>query len=771
MKKTVKILSLALGAAMLLGVAGCTAEEGSSGHNDNWAPRPEKTYTLTADFGTIVDPPLLKKVDMYNAGCIQPLTNYERDFRRIEDLNTSALRIDLSMGKAGGTAGQYLVSDDYDYTNYDPDTGTYEVVTDSLQYDFTQLDGIVKYLTDADVLPYMSWSYIPYPLQADGKWNDLDQNITNWQEVWEEVFYRMAKHYIDSGVQIGYHEIYNEPDLEILKCWGVFDDSFDGFLDWGDFCNGAACTPGEGVYPDMYEYGAKGIRRAYEEAYGTSEDASIGGPAFALGEIGVESWVGFLPRVLSAQLPLDFYSFHTYLDGTTWFMTDEQRAAGEKNELEKVVAGLASDPYFLKTAVHINEFSYLNESNGSTNGLNSPFNYYAGAWQTLDGLMEAVNRTSVQWIYWAQFMESTGGYDPYGLIEHVGGNIKAAYNAIKMYQDMPVWRYSSQLSEQGTGLETLVSADEDKIGILVYNTNSATDADGKTSTAGDRWIDVKLDNAMIGSGTRRVYRIDKNHGSYFDNHERAELEAEEVAEVDTDDTVWSGWVPADGVVYITINRDSSAKDFDAYENRTDFATDLKTSYYYEDRYRGLEGSRETYEDYTGGTVGSYSHFDRTNWTMYLGMGDSAGLNGSYVGQAHANGSVVVRGLPETFKVDLKTEGNIRMLDKNTTLGFRIDFYDDATGGYTKSVYFYYDGLYREGRDPMAQDSKLRGLPVYPWGTERAADEAVNMPGTSWTIDLSQYAPAGWNAATGKAVISFDMQNTGAGTRAMFTLSK
>ena len=177
--------------------------------------------TVSGNFSSVVDPPLLKKVAMYNAGCINPLSNYDRDIGRLTDLNTDALRIDLSIGKPGGTGSEHLVRSDYRIYDYDPATGTRKVDIGSLQYDFALLDGIVSQMSALDVRPYMSWCYIPAPLQQDGRWNDLDQNVTNWQEVWEEVYYQYAKHYVDAGVKIGYHEIYNEPDLELLKCWGA----------------------------------------------------------------------------------------------------------------------------------------------------------------------------------------------------------------------------------------------------------------------------------------------------------------------------------------------------------------------------------------------------------------------------------------------------------------------------------------------------------------------------------------------------------------------
>lgn len=743
-KKFVRSVTLTLATTVLL-MTGCNTVK-----FEEYTGDPSDIVTVKADLANPVDPPLLKKIAQYNAGCIQPLENYDRDWDRIDELYSDSFRIDLTIGKDTGTGGQ-VVTDDYDVYDWNEETGTYKVDKNSLNYNFTQLDRIVGYMTDHNVRPYMSWCYIPTPLQTDGNAHNLDNNIENWQEVWEEIYYQYAKHYVDAGVQIGYHEIFNEPDLEILKIWGAMDENTQSFLDIDDFAPGG--DPSKGVYNDMYEYGAKGILRA-------DPDATIGGPAFAIGEIGTQGWVGFLNRVISKNLPLDFYSFHTYMDGETWYISDERRAEGTTSELEQVIAGLSNDPYFLKTALHITEYNWLNDQTGSSGGLMSPYNYYTAAPKTLDTVMEAVNRTQIQWLHWAQFMESTAGYDPYGIIEHVGGNVKAVFNALKIYADMPVWRYESAFSKDNTGLKSVVSSTDDKIALVVWNNNSP-DEEG-----GDRFISVDLDNAVFKTGTRRVYRIDETHASYFDNKNAPELVAEQVGECETDGFVWQGTVPAGGVVYITINKDG-AEDFQGANES--FANDIKTSYWYEDRYRGLEGSRSDYADYAAGLSGSYSHFDRKSWTMYLGMGTSTGLNGSYAGQAHASGSVLVRDLPMQFQVQLTTEGDLKMMNKNSTLGFRVDFYDEESGGFVKSVYFH-NGMYRENRDPNAQDAKLAGLADYPWGTQEKPDEVVQVSGDIWNIDLSMYAPDGWTSKD-KALISFDMQNTGAGTRAMFHFEK
>lgn len=681
--------------------------------------------SVNANLSQVSDPPLLKKVEMYNAGCIEPLNeNYARDFARIRELNSTEIRLDASINKWEGTAGKYLVGEPYGSAK----NGN-TVDMSKLSYDFTRLDPIIDTFTNNGVLPYIAWCYVPDVLCENGEWNNLDTSITNWREVWEEVHYQYAKHYVDKGVQIGYHEIYNEPDLETLLGHN------NGFLDLYDYLGGA--------YLDMYEYGARGILRA-------DSDATIGGPAFA-DAMNTSTIDNFLARVTSRNLPLDFFSYHSYLDGNTWFMSSAERAAGAKNEQEKVVAALAGNSYFIKTGIHINEYTYLNAGNGGNDGRGSAYNYYGAASDTLDAIMEVVDRTSVTNVYWAQFMESTFFDDPYGLIDKYG-RVKAAFNAVKVYNDMPEWRYETNTSSGN--IRTVVSSDDDKISVLIWSTNG----NGEN-------VNVFLNNADFASGTRRVYRIDQSHASSYDGA-NPELVAEEIMNVNTSGCVWTGNVPANGVIYITINKDGKA-DFNSYNERTDFADYIKTQYYYEDRYRGLEGNRAEYSDYAAGKSGSYSYFDSTSNTMFLGMGDSTGVNGQFVGQAHASGAIICKNIPSNFKVKVTTEGNINMNNINTTLGFRVDFYDNATGSYTKSVYFH-NGLYNDGRNPNAQDGKLAGLAEYPWGTQRKADQVVQISGDMWNINLYDYAPAGWNTGT-KVQISFDMQNTGANTRAQMQL--
>ena len=56
------------------------------------------------------------------------------------------------------------------------------------------------------------------------------------------------------------------------------------------------------------------------------------------------------------------------------------------------------------TPEEINEFSSLNNENGALSGDTCDFNYYYGAQMTLDGLFEAVDRSSIQLVNWAQLL-------------------------------------------------------------------------------------------------------------------------------------------------------------------------------------------------------------------------------------------------------------------------------------------------------------------------------------------------------------------------------
>ena len=138
---------------------------------------------------------------------------------------------------------------------------------------------------------------------------------------------------------------------------------------------------------------------------------------------------------------------------------------------------------------------------------------------------------------------------------------------------------------------------------------------------------------------------------------------------------------------------------------------------------------------------SYAEFDENTWIARLGMGDET--------SAHALVGVTAEELPDSLTVSFVVDGTLQHLDENSLMGMRIDY--EVNGEYIEGVLFH-GGLYDSQRDaPM------------PWGTKRLPEQVVQVQDLSnFRIDPGMYAPANWS---GRALISFEMQNTGANTRA------
>ena len=188
-----------------------------------------------------------------------------------------------------------------------------------------------------NIIPYISWCYVPVPFNSGGNHRDLNQDLTNWQTYWQEMHKDFATHIKSAANRKPvYHEIYNEPD-------------YSDFLTADDYSN---------RYRDMYKYGALGIRQG-------DPDAIVGGPAFADG-----SNVGwFLGMVSSNNLPLDFFSFHNYRNSDPW--------PGEVSGCETVLQTRG----FTKTALHISEYNFEQGNNWSNKSWLG--NTYPGGWYAL----------------------------------------------------------------------------------------------------------------------------------------------------------------------------------------------------------------------------------------------------------------------------------------------------------------------------------------------------------------------------------------------------
>jgi xylan 1,4-beta-xylosidase len=151
---------------------------------------------------------------------------------------------------------------------------------DNVTYDYSEVDHLTMMLNRVNVLPYWSYCYLFKPFQnPPGEFRGVPGDM----ELWGKLVADYVRHTMDGvpETQVGYHEIYNEPDNAVF---------FDGVLE---------------DYLRLYEEGSRAIS-------GVSSDALIGGPALAF----MNDWIEpFLNRVERNHLPLDFFSFHFYGTG------------------------------------------------------------------------------------------------------------------------------------------------------------------------------------------------------------------------------------------------------------------------------------------------------------------------------------------------------------------------------------------------------------------------------------------------------------------------
>lgn len=162
----------------------------------------------------------------------------------------------------------------------------------------------------------------------------------DWEK-YREIMKDFAAHFKQMGSPLGYQEIYNEPVNP-----GAF---FDG-------------TPED--YHTLYEYGALGIRDGDPEAL-------VGGPAeaFVLPPSECRDNASrFLDYIQRKELPMDFFSFHTY--------GFREKIYLERLRLMRSVLGRRE--YFNHVGIHVNEMNTgaasvaLSEDNPGTAGLFCP---------------------------------------------------------------------------------------------------------------------------------------------------------------------------------------------------------------------------------------------------------------------------------------------------------------------------------------------------------------------------------------------------------------
>lgn len=479
-------------------------------------------YTLdAARFG---GPALTKKFAMFHSGLV-PMARYRRDMHWFDAVDPQSLRIDLFIGQSilDGNPMDFgdVVGGDKDHPTFD----------------FSRLDELVKMLHDKQVLPYWSWCYMPKPVQIGNDFRCGPSDMAAYARIMEHY----AAHYREAGLRLGYQEVYNEPDC------------FDVFLQ-GPYEH----------YLEIYRHCAPALLRG-------DKDAVVGGPSSAFvftDEEQRKNLSAFLHMVEEENLPLDFFSYHSY-----------GYAAQEYAHRTDIVRELiGNNPRFKAVELHMNEL----------NVVPSPWDH--GSWQadllasrallplTFDALRDLAAYTDLTIVHWAQLLNS--GVDALGLI-NADGSPCPGYAAFDVYARMPV-------RPLHTGRKNmLASADEGRVSLVCWNGSSETEE-----------VELSLANLPFDQGEISLYHLDDAYFASYDGTLRP------TCVLPLSDESLRLTLKKDDVVYVEINRTGYAP-----ARRRALEGDkriLRSRYFFEDR------SRNT-----------LSWVDEKRSAVYLGMGDNA----------------------------------------------------------------------------------------------------------------------------------------------------
>ena len=273
-------------------------------------------WKVTVDDTRVVRP--IKMMNAVNNGPVKPMSEQSRG--NFEDY--AALKIPYARIHDGGHYYYYGLNHAVDITgifpNFDAD------VNDPASYDFELTDRYLQAIRDAGTEPYFR----------------LGQSIEHWYKKygvrppkdfkkWAQICEHIVRHYNEGWAKgfkwnIKYWEIWNEPDGNQRK---------------PDGREGPTWTGTDEQFLQLYKTTSLHLRACF------GDSIKIGGPAFC--------WWGawgekFLPFCAKEKLPLDFYSWHSYV-------RDPRALSGGARSARK----LLDDNGFTKTENHLNEWNYV----------------------------------------------------------------------------------------------------------------------------------------------------------------------------------------------------------------------------------------------------------------------------------------------------------------------------------------------------------------------------------------------------------------------------
>lgn len=549
---------------------------------------------------------------------------------------------------------------------------------DDLIINFQNFDKLTKTLHGESIDIMYVHAYNPLPLQNDTqisskKFNEYLNRYSNWNTkpndmgAWEKINYEYAKHWRKKGWKVKYYEIWNEPDEQPTFFIGTKEDYFE-----------------------IYKYGVLGIKSG-------DPDAMVGGPVVSFNKSWIEPFLDFVKK---EGLPLDFFSFHTY--------------GNPSKVIKEIREILKQRPELECTDILITEYnSYIPATRDFTSY--GAIERYEAASQLLHDFKFFLTQNDIKSVYWAQYDDPevfASMADRCGLIS-LDGKRKAAFNAFKIYADMPVERKCFESLDNR--IEGMASSDKRRACTALWNMSDE-----------EIFVNLKIHNTNFKRGNFKLFRIDSMYSSYIDNSKSEKLEVvEEQSGIETDKMKWSGILPGRGAIYIVVEN---------YKNKIISPTKpmkvLKIHKYYNNRGKA-----------------NYAEFDPNTWTAYLGMVNEE-LGDSLIG-------VEIEEIKSELDISVSVDGKLCFIDKNSLVGIRLDYM--KKGSYTKSVLFH-GGFYNSSRDSK-----------FPWGTKQLPETIVKVSDFSYfKINVASYAPEDWNNR--RVIISFEMQNSGIGIRAKMKMS-
>jgi hypothetical protein len=352
-------------------------------------------------------------------------------------------------------------------------------------------------------------------------------------------------------------------------------------------------------------------------------------------------------------------------------------------------------------------------------GMDGRISRHAAAAMFFRDVCGMLNCTDAPKVYWAQWVDDWIGMLTNDLRR------KALFNAFKLYGMMPVDRCRVQ-PESAAGVGAMASADAHQACVAIWN-----------ERAEERVVSVSLKKLPFADGQMDVYRISRNHSSVLDNKDSEKLEVLETKKLGAAETNWMATLPGESVAFLRVHNDQSQEKTPVPPKAQEKpGAPAKNLYWFFDR-----ASR------------NYSDFDAQTWTARLGAPDKD--------FAVALIGAVVDDVAKRLRVQVTRQGPFRSMDRNSIFALRVD-YAGKDGGYAKSV-LVHGGLFDAARDS-----------VLPWGKGGAtADEVIKKDefdtGQPFVLDVERLAPPDWNGR--RVILSFWLQNPGAGSRARLELTR